>query len=438
MMQIQTPPQPPAAPPPPAEPNYAALVAIDWADEHHTIALLPAGSQAKETLTLEHKPEVLSDWIASLRTRFSGGKIAIILEQSRGALVYALLPHDHLELYPINPKMSAKFRETFYPSNSKNDPLDTDLMLDLLIHHRDRLTVWHPDEPTTRQLQLLVEARRKLVGDQVRLHNRLESALKSYFPQALELAGEDLTTPMACAFIQKWSTLESVQKVNDKVLRAFYYAHGCRAEDKIQARLQGRAQAQLLTTDPAVIAAQSLLARSTAALLAVIPELVAEYDRQIARLFAQHVDGAIWDSFPGAGAVLAPRLAAAWGTQRDRFESSQEMSRYSGIAPVQESSGKSKWVHFRWACPKFLRQTFHEMARCSLGQCVWALCYYQWQRERGKGHHAAIRALAFKWQRIMWRCWQDKTPYDEAKYLASLKRNSPKLYARIMAVKPGE
>jgi transposase len=437
MMRIYTQPQlSPTSPPPPAEPNYAAWVAIDWADEKHTLVLQAVGSATKEPRTVDHTPEALSDWIASLRTRFPGGQIAIILEQSRGALVYALLPHDHLDLYPINPQMSAKFREAFYPSKSKNDPLDTDLMLDILIHHRDRLTVWRPDDVTTRHLQLLVEARRRLVADQVDLSNRLESTLKSYFPQALTLAGEDLTCPMACAFIQKWSTLESFQKVKEDVARRFYYGHGCRAEDKIKARLQGRARAQPLTTDAAVIAAQSLRARTLAAQLAVLPELLAEYDRQIAHLFSQHVDYAIWDSFPGAGDVLAPRLAAAWGTQRDRFETSQAMSSYSGIAPVKEASGKSEWIHFRLGCPKFLRQTFHEMAYHSLKFCVWAAGYYQLQRERGKGHHAAIRALAFKWQRIMWRCWQNKTPYEEATYLASLKRTSAKLYARIMTAKP--
>ena len=109
------------------------------------------------------------------------------------------------------------------------------------------------------------------------------------------------------------------------------------------------------------------------------------------------------------------------------------MSCYSGIAPVKEASGKSLWIHRRWACPKFLRQTFHEMAQASLRFCVWAQCYYQQQIQRGKGRHAAIRALAFKWQRIMWRCWQQRVPYDDAHYLQSLQRNASPLYARVLA-----
>jgi transposase len=415
------------------EPDLVAFVAIDWADQKHDLVLLPAGSKTKEPLTLEHTPEALSEWVTSLYQRFPTGKIAIILEQSRGALLYALLPYERLQLYPINPKTSAKFREAFYPSGAKDDPLDADLMLDILLHHRDRLNAWQPDEPITRQLQLLVEARRRFVADQVRLTNRLRTTLKSYFPQALELAGDDLSSPMACAFVQKWPTLEAAQKLKPHRLRKFYYVHQCRSEPLIQQRLQLLARTKPLTTDAPIVAAQSLLAQNTARELATLPAILAEYERQIKALFTQHADFAIWDSFPGAGPALAPRLAAAWGTQRDRFPDSQAMACHSGIAPVKAASGKSVWIHLRWACPKFLRQTFHELAKSSLPFCAWALCYYQMQIQRGKGRQAAIRALAFKWQRIMWRCWQDHLPYDDAKYVTSLKRSASDLYAKLAA-----
>ena len=411
----------------------AAFVGLDWADEKHAVALQAAGSQSKEHTTLEHTPAALADWVAQLHQRFPGGKVAIILEQSRGSLLYALLPHAHLVLYPINPQMAAKFRKAFYPSGSKSYPLDADLLLQILLQHRDRLKAWQPDEPVTRQLQLLVEARRRFVADRVRLSNRLENALKTYFPQALELVGESLTTPMACAFLQKWPTLAAVQKAGAQRLRKFYYGQHSRAEELIKQRLQLLAQAKPLTTDTAVVAAQSLLARSVARELAALPAILAEYDEQIATLFTAHADHGIWDSFPGAGPALAPRLAAAWGTQRERFKSSEAMAAYSGIAPVKQASGRSVWIHMRWACPKFLRQTFHELARTSLPFCVWAQCYYQLQLHRGKGRHAAFRALAFKWQRIMWRCWHDHVPYDDAKYVESLKRENNELYTRILA-----
>ena len=422
-----------AAPGPASEPHFAAFIAIDWGDEKHAVALRVAGQTQTEHTTLEQKPQALTEWIAGLRQRFAGGTVAVILEQKRGALLYALQPHEHLVLYPVNPQMSAKFRQAFYPSGAKDDPTDADLQLDILLHHRDRLTAWRPDDATTRQLSLLVEGRRRFVADQVRVTNRLRDALKSYFPQALELAGEDLTSLMACAFLQKWPSLAALQQVKPAALRKFYYAHHSRSEELIAQRLKLQAQAQPLTIDAAIIAAQSLLVQSLAQELATLNPVLARYEKQIAQLFATHTDFALWDSFPGAGPALGPRLAVAWGTQRDRFPDPQAMPCFSGIAPVKEASGKQLWIHVRWACPKFLRQTFHEMAKCSLKFCAWALCYYQMQIERGKGHHAAIRALAFKWQRIMWRCWQDHLPYEDAKYVASLKRSARDLYARLSA-----
>lgn len=424
------------APTPHCEPVFAAFVAIDWADERHAVALRVAGQTKTEHTTLEQTPEALAEWTAGLRERFGGGKVAIILEQKRGALLWALQPHDHLVIYPVNPQMSAAFRQAFYPSGAKDDPLDAELQLEILLHHRDRLTAWQPDEPTTRQLALLVQSRRRFVGDQLRLSNRLRDALKSYYPQALDLVGEDLTSLLACAFFQKWPDLASFQASKPATLRKFFYAHHSRAETLMTKRLEIQAHAQPLTTDVAIVASQSLLVQSLAQELAPLNLVVQRYDREIARLYATHADFALWESFPGVGVVLGPRLAVAWGTQRERFADAQAMSTYSGIAPVKEASGKQEWIHMRWACPKFLRQTFHEMAKCSVKYCAWALCYYQKQIERGKGHHAAIRSVAFKWQRIMWRCWLEHAPYDDAKYLASLKKTGSYLWGNLAAAAP--
>ncbi len=117
---------------------------------------------------------------------------------------------------------------------------------------------------------------------------------------------------------------------------------------------------------------------------------------------------------------MAPRSLAALGSQRERYGSANDVQKYGGIAPVTETSGKKKWVHSRWACPKFLRQSFHDWAGHSIAKSKWARAYYQQQRARGQDHHAAVRALAFKWIHIVFRCWQDRVVYDENQYLATL------------------
>ena len=132
--------------------------------------------------------------------------------------------------------------------------------------------------------------------------------------------------------------------------------------------------------------------------------------------------------FPGAGAQLAPRLMVAFGIDRDRYDTAADLQKYAGVAPVLERSGQKTWIHWRYSCPKFIRQTFVEWAGQSIKQSFWAKAYYQQQIDKGKSHHVATRALAFKWIRIAFRCWKNRTPYDESRYLEALKsRGAPLL-----------
>ncbi|WP_052470188.1 IS110 family transposase [Thiolapillus brandeum] len=131
-------------------------------------------------------------------------------------------------------------------------------------------------------------------------------------------------------------------------------------------------------------------------------------------------------NLPGAGKRLAPRLLVAFGEDRSRFASAQALCCYAGIAPVTERSGNKSWVHWRYSCPKFLRQSFVEWINQTVRFSFWARAFYKAQREKGKTHQMAIRALAFEWIRILWCCWQDRKPYDEATYLMALqKQGSP-------------
>lgn len=101
--------------------------------------------------------------------------------------------------------------------------------------------------------------------------------------------------------------------------------------------------------------------------------------------------------------------------------------KWAALPPVIEQSGQKKWTHWRYSCPKFLRQTFVEWAGQSVRYSFWAKAYYEQQVQKGKAHNTVIRALAFKWIKIAYRCWQTNTPYDETKYLNALKKNGSPL-----------
>jgi transposase len=405
--------------------EIAAFVGLDWADQKHVITLQEAGSDQRHRFALDHTPEALQSWIQSLRDRFSGRPVAIAVEQKRGALIYALMHVEFLHLYPVNPVTVAKMREAFYPSGAKDDPSDADLLLDILISHRRHLRVWTPDDALTRSIQMLTEDRRRVVEERKGLTNQLMAALKTYFPQALDWFG-DLHTARACAFLQRWPSLQRLQQASPSSIHKFYKAQGYRGDEKLQQLLADIQKAQPLTQDSAVLLACSMKVETLVQQISLLTEAIDRYDQKIAALFEQHDDSTLFGSFPGAGPALAPRLLAAFGSNRDRFECASEMQQLSGIAPVTEKSGEGVWIHWRLACSKFLRQTFHEFAGCSILQSDWARACYDQLRKRGKTHHAALRALAFKWIRIMFRCWKSRTPYDEAMYCNSLKtRRSP-------------
>jgi len=411
--------------------EFGAYIGLDWADRTHVLSLRSPDSNKVERYKLDHTPEVLAEWVSGLQQRFPGQRVAVALEQARGAVVYALMGYDFLVLYPVNPKTLAKYREAFSPGGAKDDPTDADLLLELVTLHRDKLRAWLPDDELTRTLTLLVEYRRDLVDTQTGLSNQLTSLLKLYYPQALAWAGE-LTTVQACDFLQRWPTLAKVQQATPAKLRQFYLAHGCRKADVIARRLQEIKLAQPLTRDGAVITASLAMVQATISQLRPVLAAIAQMEKQIAELFSQHADHELFNSFPGAGPVLAPRLLAAMGADRGRFAAAREVQQLSGIAPILERSGKSCWIHRRWACPKFVRQSFHEFAAQSILQSAWARAFYNQQRQRGNGHHAAVRSLAYRWIRIIYRCWQMRVPYCEETYCRALARR-PSPLARVLS-----
>jgi len=198
--------------------KHAAFIGLDWADQTHVLTLQEAGSDRRESSTLDQTPEALQTWTQQLRARFRGKPVAIAVEQVRGALIYALMHVDFLHIYPVNPQTLAKMREAFYPSGAKDDPADADLLLEILLTHRQHLRVWIPDDVLTRSIQLLTEGRRHLVDERTALTNQLTAALKTYFPQAVDWFG-DLHAQRACAFLQRWPSLQQLKRATPTSIR---------------------------------------------------------------------------------------------------------------------------------------------------------------------------------------------------------------------------
>ncbi len=421
----------PAAPLP-----IVCWVGLDWADKNHCLVVRTRVGGAPQQTLVEHKPEALDAWFLQLHQEHSGGRIAVAIEQSRGPVLYALMKYDFLAIYPVNPRCLADYRRAFKISGTKDDPLDADLLCELVSLHPERLRPLALEDIPTRQLRLLVEARRGFVHDSTGFTNRLRATLKCYYPLALDLVGEDLTTPMALDLLRRWPNLAKLQAAKAGVLRAFFYAHNSRSEDRIQERLEALRQAKPLTEDPALIAPLQLQMEQLVQQLRTLQKAIATYDERIKVVFAQHSEAWLFKELPGAGPALAPRLAAAFGTIRANFASSQDLLCFSGVAPVRKQSGGRELIQFRYARPIFLHQSIVEFAKCSIPQCAWASLLYHQALQQGKSRWAALRKVAFKWLRILWRCWQQRQRYDELTYLRSLQRDGLELYRSLYRTIP--
>jgi len=416
----------PHSPPVPAESpaHPVAWIGLDWGHQAHAFVLQERSGPRQEG-TLTHSAESLHHWLRDLAERFGGRPVALAIEASRGAVIHALVQYPWLTIYPINPVASARYRQAFTPSGASDDLPDARLLLELVRDHADKLRPLEPQDPQTLQLSGLVELRRHLVDRRTQLLNQLTSLLRSYYPQALEWVG-NLNTDLALDFLDRWPDLIRLQAARPSVLKRFYYAHNLRRPQRLEERLQAIGQALALTTDPArlrvaVLHLQSLLDQGRA-----LRKHITLLDQTIRATFAQHPEAPLFRDLPGAGPALAPRLCVAFGTLRTLYPDPASLQKQAGVAPVREKSGQQLWTHWRWRAPVFLRQSLVEWAGQTVMHSAWAKVYYQRMLAKGKKHHAILRALAFKWIRVLWKCWQTGTPYNEARYLKQLvHRKSP-------------
>ena len=407
---------------------YSVYVGIDWADKKHDVCIQPKTSDVRVFDVIAHHAEAIDTWVKDLHQRYEG-RIAVAVELSKGPIVSALQKYDFIDIFPVNPGTLAKYREAFQPSKAKDDPTDAELALDMLQRHPEHFKVQKPQSEKMRTLTTMVEQRRRLVNEQGRITNRLRCALKQYYPQVLEWF-EHIDMPLFCAFVKRWPTLTQAKCARANTLKRFFHEHHMYRKSVLDNRRKAINSSRPLTLDNAVIVPYRMQVLVLIEQLELMFKAIAQFDDEIEKLACGHPDYALFQPLPGAGPALAPRLLVAFGEQRERYKSAADIQKYSGIALVTERSGQNHWVHWRLQCPTFMRQTFVEWAAQTINKSYWAGAYYQQQRDKGSTYQAAVRSLAFKWIRILYRCWQTGVVYDESRYLKALERHGSPLLKR--------
>jgi transposase len=411
----------------------AAWIGWDWADQHHDLFLESADGKT-ERIRLPHRPEKLHAWFKDLGQRFQQRPVVLCMEACLSALLSILLEYPFLRLYLVNPKCLTRFRQAMRPSGSKSDDLDCQLACQLAKSHAALLNQFVAQDPVTQELAQWVSYRRDLVNERAAVANKLTATLKLYYPLALELLQNDTTTELAADFILKYPTLAAVQEAPLHRVRQFFLGHSCRLTEGLEKRLAQIAPSAPVSTQAHWNNPHSFMACALADQLKALGDRIDQIEERIAVVAALHPNAPLAKSVPGAGPALEPRLMAALGTRPESLPSAEALAVRSGVAPRRIQSGNTCLIQRRWAKPQFEHQTWIEFAQHSTLRCAWAKEFLEVKIKSGKTYYTAVRALAYKWMRIIHACWEKGEVYDEAKYLKALARHgsqySPKTEAK--------
>lgn len=399
--------------------------ALDWACDHHDLVVV----NGKGVIVCEVRFAHTAEGWQQLRDKLAAfTPLAIAVETNQGLAVEQLLAARYT-VFPVNPQSAKRYRERKAPTGVKDDRRDAWSLADAL---RVDGHGWKPlcaDDPLVAELRLLTRDETALIEQRTGLINQLQSALRDYYPAALE-AFADWSCPGTWSFVASFPTPAALVKAGRRRWVKFLHAHHFWREATAQRRLEIFARAERLQGQPSSVAAKSLLALSLVRILQTLEVQLRAYRTAIDELFARHPDHDLFGSLPGAGKKLAPRLLAEIGDQRSRFARAEGLQAYAGTAPITFQSGQIEKHLVRRACARPLRSTVHLWANLSRRKCPWAQAYYQAHRDKGQSHACALRCLGQRWLKILWRMWQDGTRYDEALHTRNQRQHGSWVLAR--------
>ena len=406
--------------------EHSYFAGLDWAKDHHDVIVVDRNGDIVADLGFAHTAQGWAEFHARMK---AFGKCPVAIETSSGLAVDQLLEAGY-PVFPVNPFAAKRYRERKVPSGNKTDRLDAWALADAERLDGQHWLQLHPQDEATATLRLLCRDEITLIEQRTALVNQLQAALGDYYPLALE-SFEDWTHPAAWAFIKAFPSPAALAQAGQRRWQNFLHAHKLWRPETAPKRLALWRAGQQLQASPARLAAKSLLALSLVKVLESLQSQIALYRQRIEAAFQQHPDHDTFGSLPGAKEKLAPRLLSEIGSLRQVFPDADSLMCVAGASPVSYQSGKVRQAHIRWACNRTLRHTVHLWADASRQKCAWAQAYYAAKRAKGHTHASALRCLAKRWLKLLWRLWQDHTTYDEAKHLKSLQAHGSFVFEKL-------
>jgi transposase len=393
------------------------FVGLDWAATTHAVCVIDERARIQWQGVIPHSAAGLAELVRRLRGFGPPEALRVAIERPSGVVIDTLVEAS-FQVVPIHPNVVKASRPRYSSAGRKDDSGDAFLLADLLRTDGHRFRSLCPLSDQTRTLRALVRGRDDLVAQRVALANQLRALLERFWPGAGGIFA-DVDSPIALAFLARYPTPQSAARLGERGLAQFLRRHGYsgrRPAAELLARLR---QAPVGRTGDAESQASGTLLRALIAVLRPLATQIRQLSAAIAAAVAAHPDGPLLQSLPRTGQIHAAPLLAERGDDRARFPSVEQLAAEAGAAPVTRASGQHRAVLFRWACNKRLRQAVMTFADHSRHASPWAAAVYARARARGCDHPHAIRILARAWLRVLWRCWQDRRPYDVREHRAA-------------------
>jgi transposase len=389
----------------------------DWADQKHDVLALDEAGRKLGSLRVAHTPEGLSQlntFLQQITGPDQKEQMACIVETTHGLLIAYLLEAGW-PVYPVNPRTVDRRRGA---SGAKTDAIDAYVLAKTGRADFADLRRLTPDSEIVQELKALTRDQDGLIQMQTRLVNQLTACLKDYYPVALRLFSK-LQQRSALIFLQTYPTPHAALTASSEQITSVLKNAGHTTAEKVVPKILETLHEPHLTANAITTRTKSRLMLALVSQLLPLVEQIAAYDREIDTLFLTHPDHEIFQSLPGAGKRLAPRLLTEIGDDRARYTDAASLQALAGTAPVAFASGNDSKVHRRLGCVKSLRNAVHTFAWQSTLQEPWALDYYQRKRAEGKSHSVAVRALSNVWVRIIFAIWDKKEQYQSSTFEAA-------------------
>jgi transposase len=395
------------------------FVGDDWAQDHHDVeiqdasgrrlakARLPegvAGMARLHAMLGEHlDPDAEVDSVA--------GQVVVGIETDRGPWVHALVAAGY-RVFGVNPLQASRFRQRHSVSGAKSDAADAHTLADMVRTDSHQLRQVAGDSELAEAVKVVTRAHKTLIWERTRHAQRLRSALREFFPAALD-AFEDLTAPDALELLGKAADPESAARLTrTQITAALRRARRRRVVERAE-QIQTVLRTDQLTQPPAVVAAYAATVRSQVALLTTLNAEIDTMEGEVATHFGRHPDAEIYLSQPGLGVILGARVLAEFGDDPHRYADAKARKNFAGTSPITRQSGKQKFVLARYVHNDRLLDALGRQAFSALTASPAARAYYDQLYDRGKDHNAALRQLANRLVGILHGCLKTNTHYDE-------------------------